>query len=83
MTSALQDSIKTFSQQKDFVVKQRERIQDIYRVENNYEELLSAIAKDKVINKKILYYFNSLFEFTKVSENKSTSLLKKIIRRIK
>ena len=83
LTSALQDSIKTFSQQKDFVVKQRERIQDIYRVENNYEELLSAIAKDKVINKKILYYFNSLFEFTKVSENKSTSLLKKIIRRIK
>lgn len=82
LTSALQDSIKNFSQQKDFVVKQRKRIQDAYRVENNYAELLSAIAEDKVRNKKILYYFNSLFEFTKVPERKITYLLKKIIRRI-
>ena len=82
LTGILQDSIKNFSQQKDFVVKQRERIQNVYRIENNYAELLSAITEDNVRNKKILYYFNSLFEFKKVSERKITHLFKKIIRRI-
>ena len=82
LTSILQDSIKNFSQQKDFVVKQRERIQNVYRIENNYAELLSAITEDNVRNKKLLYYFNSLFEFKKVSERKITHLFKKIIRRI-